>query len=70
MREEAKQNAWTEHYERLISTLSLSVKWDSEHLSNKPLLEAGLKLGGWGDLVEMVSLIWTTSPCLQLRENF
>ena len=36
MSEEAKQNAWAEHYERL---LNVEFDWDSDHLSNKPLLE-------------------------------
>ena len=34
--EEAKQNAWAEHYERL---LNVEFDWDPDHLSNKPPLE-------------------------------
>ena len=34
MSEEAKQNAWAEHYERL---LNVEFDWDPDHLSNKPL---------------------------------
>ena len=36
MSEEAKQNAWAEHYERL---LNVEFDWDNDHLSNEPLLE-------------------------------
>ena len=36
MSEEAKQNAWTEHYERL---LNVEFDWDPDHLSNEPPLE-------------------------------
>ena len=36
MSEEAKQNAWAEHYERL---LKVEFDWDPYHPSNKPLLE-------------------------------
>ena len=36
MSKEAKQNAWAEHYERL---LSVEFEWDSDHLSNEPQLE-------------------------------
>ena len=36
MREEAKQNAWAEHYERL---LNVEFDWDPDHLSNEPPLE-------------------------------
>ena len=36
MTEEAKQNAWTEHYERL---LNVEFDWDPDHLSIKPQLE-------------------------------
>ena len=36
MSEEAKQNAWAEHYERL---LNVEFDWDPDHLSNDPLLE-------------------------------
>ena len=36
MSEEAKQNAWAEHYERL---LNVKFDWDPDHLSNEPLLE-------------------------------
>ena len=36
MSEEAKQNAWAEHYERL---LKVEFDWDPDHLSNKPPLE-------------------------------
>ena len=36
MSEEAKQNAWAEHYERL---LKVEFDWDPEHLSNEPLLK-------------------------------
>ena len=36
MREEAKQNAWAEHYERL---LNVKFDWDLDHLSNEPPLE-------------------------------
>ena len=36
MSEEAKQNAWAEHYERL---LNVEFDWDPDHLSNEPLLE-------------------------------
>ena len=34
--EEAKQNEWVEHYERL---LNVEFDWDPDHLSNKPPLE-------------------------------
>ena len=37
MSEEAKQNAWAEHYERL---LNVEFDWDPDHLSNEPPLEA------------------------------
>ena len=33
MSEEAKQNAWAEHYERL---LKVEFDWDPDHLSNEP----------------------------------
>ena len=36
MSEEAKQNAWAEHYERL---LNVELDWDPDHLSNQPPLE-------------------------------
>ena len=36
MSEEAKQNAWAEHYERFLKD---EFDWDPDHLSNKPLLE-------------------------------
>ena len=36
MSEEAKQNAWAEHYERL---LRVEFDWDPDHLSNEPPLE-------------------------------
>ena len=36
MSEEAKQNAWAEHYERL---LNVEFDWDPDHLSNEPPLE-------------------------------
>ena len=36
MSEEAKQNAWTEHYERF---LNVEFDWDPYHLSNEPPLE-------------------------------
>ena len=36
MNEEAKQNAWAEHYERL---LNVEFDWDPDHLSNEPPLE-------------------------------
>ena len=36
MSEEAKQNVWAEHYERL---LNVEFDWDPDHLSNEPLLE-------------------------------
>ena len=36
MSEEAKQNAWAEHYERL---LNFEFDWDPDHLSNEPLLD-------------------------------
>ena len=36
MSEEAKQNAWVEHYERL---LNIEFDWDPDHLSNEPPLE-------------------------------
>ena len=36
MSEEAKQNAWAEHYERL---LNVEFDWDTDHLSNEPPLE-------------------------------
>ena len=39
MSEEAKQNAWAEHYERL---LNLQFDWDPDHLSNEPLLSQSL----------------------------
>ena len=34
--EEAKQNVWAEHYERL---LNVEFDWDPDHLSNEPPLE-------------------------------
>ena len=34
--EEAKQNVWAEHYERL---LNVELDWDPDHLSNEPLLK-------------------------------
>ena len=37
MSEEAKQNAWAEHYERL---LNVEFDWDPDHLNNKPSLES------------------------------
>ena len=36
MSKEAKQNAWAEHYERL---LNVEFDWDPDHLSNEPPLE-------------------------------
>ena len=36
MSEEAKQNAWAKHYERL---LNVEFDWDPDHLSNEPPLE-------------------------------
>ena len=36
MSQEAKQNVWAEHYERL---LNVEFDWDPDHLSNEPLLE-------------------------------
>ena len=36
MSEEAKQNAWAEHYKRL---LNVEFDWDPDHLSNKPPLK-------------------------------
>ena len=36
MSEEAKQNAWAEHYERLLNN---EFDWDPDHLSNEPPLE-------------------------------
>ena len=36
MSEEAKQNAWVEHYERL---LNVEFDWNPDRLSNEPLLE-------------------------------
>ena len=36
MSEEAKQNVWAEHYERL---LNVEFDWDPDHLSNEPTLE-------------------------------
>ena len=36
MSEEAKQNAWAEHYERLRD---IEIDWDPDHLSNELLLE-------------------------------
>ena len=36
MSEEEKQNAWAEHYERL---LNVEFDWDPDHLSNEPPLE-------------------------------
>ena len=36
MSEETKQNAWAEHYERL---LNVEFDWDPDHLSNEPPLE-------------------------------
>ena len=36
MSEEAKQNAWAEHYTRL---LNVEFDWDPDHLSNEPPLE-------------------------------
>ena len=36
MSKEAKQNAWAEHYERL---LKVEFDWDPDHLSNEPPLE-------------------------------
>ena len=36
MSEEAKQNAWAEHDERL---LNVEFDWDPDHLSNEPPLE-------------------------------
>ena len=39
MSEEAKQNAWVEHYERL---LNVEFDWDPDHLSNEPSLEGPL----------------------------
>ena len=36
MSEEAKQNAWAEHYERL---LNVEYDWDPNHLSNESPLE-------------------------------
>ena len=36
MSEEAKQNAWAEHYERL---LNVEFDWDPDHLSNESPLE-------------------------------
>ena len=36
MSEEAKQNAWSEYYERL---LNVEFDWDPDHLSNKLPLE-------------------------------
>ena len=39
MSEEAKQNAWAEHYERL---LNVEIDWDSDHLSNEPSLSQSL----------------------------
>ena len=36
MSEEAKQNPWAEHFERL---LNFEIDWDPDHLSNEPSLE-------------------------------
>ena len=36
MSDEAKQNAWAEHYERL---LNVEFEWDPEHLSSQPPIE-------------------------------
>ena len=36
MSEEAKQNAWAEHYKRL---LNVEFDWDPDHLSNEPPLD-------------------------------
>ena len=36
MSEDAKQNAWAEHYERL---LNVEFDWDPDHVSNEPQLE-------------------------------
>ena len=36
MSQEAKQNAWAEHYERL---LNVEFDWDPDHLSQEPPLE-------------------------------
>ena len=39
MSEEAKQNVWAAHYERL---LNVEFDWDPDHLSNEPPLEGRL----------------------------
>ena len=39
MSKEAKQNAWAEHYERL---LNVEFDWGPDHLSNEPQLEGPL----------------------------
>ena len=48
MSEEAKQNAWAEHYERL---LNVEFDWDPDHLSNEPLSE-GPPIPSTIDMVE------------------
>ena len=48
MSEEAKQNAWAEHYERL---LNVEFDWDPDHLSNELPLE-GLPIPITTDIVK------------------
>ena len=39
MSEEAKQNAWAEHYERLLKLSNVEFDWDPDHMSKETLLE-------------------------------
>ena len=55
MSEEAKQNAWAEHYERL---LNVEFEWDPDHLSNEPPLE-GPPIPITIDMVNVISKMKT-----------
>ena len=51
MSEEAKQNVWAEHYERL---LNIELEWDPEHQSNESPLK-GPPFPITNDMVKAIS---------------
>ena len=73
MSKEAKQNAWAEHYERL---LKVEFDWDPDHLSNEPPLEgppipitidmvkSGKAAGPSGIVVEMIKAAGDTGATM------
>ena len=85
MSEEAKQNAWAEHYERL---LNIELDWDPDHLSNEPPLEgppipitidmvkkaiskmkSGKAAGPSGIVVEMIKAAGDTGATMMARSQ-